>query len=205
MLQDCASYCSLPRTNVSTTGLRYSRSQPRIGVSATGLTTLRCAFVTALRDISRANRPTRRADATSTRRTRSSVAETPLSSSFALPSQRSRFRRPLRQFFTHPPTPILRPATSLAAHRHALDKPAYALRVRYVYVRRPTRPDDPRGALPSHQARWAFLGSTSTEARSRPLPRTPLIGRLVIGQPLSIDRQAPATRAPTSGCQGPFA
>ena len=29
----------------------------------------------------------------------------------------------------------------------------------------------------------------------------PFIGRLVIGQPLSIDRQAPTTRAPTSGCQ----
>ena len=199
-------YASLSRTNVSTTGLRlqlqpvtHQRKYYRTALLSQPAThRSKCDWTdySAMRDrycVTRhlpRRQPTRRADATSTRRTRSPVAETPPSSSFAIASQRSRLQRPLRQFFTHPPTPILTNPPRRSPRTHALDKPAYALRVRYVYVcrrRSPTRPDDPRGALPSHQARLAFLGSTSTEARSRPLPRTPLY-REACHRPAVINR-----------------
>ena len=108
-------YASLSRTNVSTTGLRlplqpvtHQRKYYRTALLSQPAThRSKCDWTdySAMRDrycVTRhlpRRQPTRRADATSTRRTRSPVAETPPSSSFAIASQRSRLQRPLRQFF----------------------------------------------------------------------------------------------------------
>jgi hypothetical protein len=110
-------YASLSRTNVSTTGLRlplqpvtHQRKYYRTALLSQPAThRSKCDWTdySAMRDrycVTRhlpRRQPTRRADATSTRRTRSPVVETPPSSSFAIASQRSRLQRPLRQFFLH--------------------------------------------------------------------------------------------------------
>ena len=169
-------YASLSRTNVSTTGLRlplqpvtHQRKYYRTALLSQPAThRSKCDWTdySAMRDrycVTRhlpRRQPTRRADATSTRRTRSPVAETPPSSSFAIASQRSRLQRPLRQFFTNPPTPILTNPPRRSPRTHALDKPAYALRVRYVYVctSKPHPPRRPAGSLTESSGSFGILG-----------------------------------------------